>query len=496
MEKLRTAGVLLHPTSLPGKYGIGDLGPAVFRWIDFLHDAGFGLWQVLPLGPTGFADSPYQCFSALAGNPNLISPEILVKEELLNKEDFIDMPNFSDHRVDYGEVIEWKGKLLKTAFQRFGRTQKFADEFERFKIEKKDWVDDFGLFMALKDAYDLEPWTTWKKSLRAYKPIAAAKARKKYAKEIDQHSFNQFLFFRQWGKVREYANQKGIRIIGDVPIYIAHDSADVWVNQDHFHLDKRGNPTVVAGVPPDYFSNTGQLWGNPIYRWAVQEKLGYAWWIKRIGMMLAQVDLIRLDHFRGFAAYWEIPSEEETAINGKWVPGPGKALFDSLQKGLGKLPFLAEDLGHITQDVYDLRDGYGFPGMRIMQFGLEEGEDHDYLPHNYPPNCVAYTGTHDNDTSAGWYAKADKGVKQFAGSYLNSDGEEIAWDMIKALWESQALMVIAPFQDFLGLGSEARMNLPGTTEGNWRWRVQPEMMDNKLVLKLRELNKEAERLAR
>ncbi len=490
----RSSGILLHPTSLPGEFGIGDIGPAATRWIDFLESSGTKLWQVLPLGPTGYADSPYQSFSAMAGNPYLISPELLYQDGLITKKQMNTHPDFPAEQVDYGTLIPWKIALLKEAYQKHKKTGKLAAEFDAYQEKNAAWLPEFALFMAMKQAHDLRPWVEWPEAQRDRQPQAMTAF--KDANQggiIEQHAFDQFLFDRQWTTVKEYANGKGIQIIGDIPIYVAHDSSDVWARPELWQLKKDGQPIVVAGVPPDYFSETGQLWGNPIYVWPLHAKENYAWWKKRIEAVLGQVDIIRLDHFRGFAGYWEVPASEKTAINGRWLPGPGALIFKALKEHLGGLPLIAEDLGVITPDVVALRKQFGLPGMKIFQFGLEGGNDDPFVPHNFEENCVAYTGTHDNDTSAGWYAKAIPEHQGFAQYYLGVDKAAkpafVAWRMIEKLWESVGNFTLAPMQDFLGLGTEARMNYPGTTSGNWQWRMKAEDTSGALAEKIGELNK-------
>jgi 4-alpha-glucanotransferase len=493
MVYTRSSGILLHPTSLPGPYGIGDLGPNAYRWIDFLDKSGTALWQVLPLGPTGYADSPYQCFSAIAGNPYLISPAKLIEDGLLNNNDLENQPVFPSNKVDYGIMIPWKVNLLQKAYQKHKKTGVLSREFSNYREENQDWLEDFALFMAMKQAHGLKPWVEWPEALRDRQPqaITAFKDTNR-AGIIEQHAFDQFLFSRQWTAVKAYANQRNIKIIGDVPIYVAHDSADVWRNPELFQLDAQGYPIVVAGVPPDYFSPTGQLWGNPIYKWDLHAKSGFAWWKQRMEMVLKQVDIIRLDHFRGFAGYWEVPGSETTAVNGRWMPGPGTPIFNALRDHLGELPLIAEDLGYITPDVIALRDQFHLPGMRIFQFGLEGGNDDPFMPHNYQENCVAYTGTHDNDTSAGWYTKASPDHQSFARSYLSLDENptdlEFTQSMINKLWQSVAVFTIAPMQDLLGLGTQARMNYPGTTSGNWQWRLEEKLLSDDLLDWLQQVN--------
>ena len=489
----RSGGILLHPTSLPGAYGIGDLGPQAYLFVDWLVSTGCKLWQILPLGPTGYGDSPYQCFSAFAGNPYLISFEGLIEDGLLAADDFADMPAFNPSRVDYGLLIPWKLELLQRAFSRLSSaSDDLLDDFERFGANNASWLDDFALFMSLKEANGGGAWSGWDESLRKREPDAMDKARTDLAESILCHSFYQFIFFRQWNKLRAYANERDIKIIGDIPIFIAYDSADAWANPDLFFLDENSLPTVVAGVPPDYFSATGQLWGNPLYRWDVHKKTGYAWWLERLRSVLSFVDMVRLDHFRGFAGYYEIPYGEPTAEKGQWVTGPGKDFFKKVSRGLGgstdgSLPIIAEDLGVITPDVVELRDGFQLPGMKILQFGFVGAQD-PFLPHNYVSNCVAYTGTHDNDTALGWLATAPETERKFALKYLNSDGSDFAWDLIRAVWSSVAVYAVTPMQDALSLGTEARMNFPSRLGGNWAWRMSEADMSEALAHKLREFN--------
>jgi len=489
MKFPRTSGIILHPTSLPGPDGIGDLGPEAYQWIDFLTEAQCTLWQVLPLGPTGYGDSPYQCFSAFAGNPYLVSPLLLYEEGLLQKEDLDKRPAFPEGSVPYGEVIPWKLYLLERAFHYFKHNPgPWVEDFEAFKQAQAFWLEDFSLFMALKEAHGGAPWNQWESSLRQRQPQALEKFKQQEHERLERHQFSQFLFFRQWEGLRTYAHSKGIRIVGDIPIFVAYDSSDVWANPDLFYLDSSGNPTVVAGVPPDYFSPTGQLWGNPLYRWDYHASQNYAWWIERIRAALKIVDIIRLDHFRGFAAYWEVPAGNPTAEKGKWVPGPGISFFEAVQNALGELPFIAEDLGVITPDVVAMREHFGFPGMKILQFGFEGGPEDPFLPHNYERNCVAYTGTHDNDTARGWYERVDEKSRDFARRYLACTEQDIAWYMIRAIWGSVAIMALAPMQDVLGLGNEARMNYPGRPYGNWTWRMRAGDLTPALAERLAEIN--------
>lgn len=483
----RTSGVLLHPTSFPSPWGIGDLGSAAFQWIDFLVQAGQQLWQVMPLGPTGYGDSPYQSFSSFAGNPLLISPDLLLEEGLLTVADVQDVPDFSDQSVDYGTLIPYKMQLLRRAFTHFNTsaTENMRSSFSAFRARHAKWLDTYAMFAALKDSHGGASWNSWPKALRERDPDALQQVLKDDVLEGYMfHSFAQWLFDRQWANVRSYANDHGIKIIGDIPIFVAYDSSDVWASPELFFLDQDGNPTVIAGVPPDYFSVTGQRWGNPLFRWDVLAKQGYAWWIERVSAVLRLVDIVRIDHFRGFAAYWEVPAEEETAINGRWVPGPGAALFKALEQSLGKLPIIAEDLGVITPDVEEIRDSFGFPGMKLLQFGFGGTGEDPYLPHNHIKNCVVYTGTHDNDTTVGWWNACLQQERNFTQMYLGRDGHDIAWDMIRVAWASVADTAIVPMQDLYSLGTEARMNMPGRLGGNWGWRYTPDMLQDEIAQRL------------
>ncbi|MCC6500085.1 MAG: 4-alpha-glucanotransferase [Anaerolineales bacterium] len=498
----RAGGILLHPTSLPSPYGIGDLGPQAYRFVDWLAASECKLWQTLPLGPTGYGDSPYQCFSAFAGNPYLISPELLIQDGLLTQEDLGDSPLFPASRVDFGLLIPWKLNLLGRAFKNFTQfaTRSPGDEalhkdFNYFCAHNVAWLDDYALFMALKESNGGNAWVTWTQPHRRREASAIQEARRALAEGIHRNSFYQFLFFRQWNNLRKYANGKGIRIIGDMPIFVAYDSADVWSHPELFYLDEAGNPTVVAGVPPDLFSPTGQLWGNPLYRWDVHKESGYAWWLERIKFALKASDILRLDHFRGFAGYYEIPASEKTAENGHWVPGPGSDFFHAVDAGLSDglatseidLPIIAEDLGVITPDVIALLDEFQLPGMKVMQFGFSDPEN-PFLPHNYPQNCVAYTGTHDNDTARGWFETATEQEREFALRYLQSNEKDFVWDLIRAVWSSVAVIAVTPMQDVLNLGGEARMNFPSKLGGNWEWRMNEDDLSASLAERLRELN--------
>ena len=486
----RASGVILHPTSLPGPDGIGDLGPEAYRWVNFLADTGCRLWEVLPLGPTGYGDSPYQCFSAFAGNPYLISPALLLAQGLIAREDLADRPSFPIDHVDYGEAIQWKLKVLDRAYLRFSRdhTSSLWVEYENFKIQQAFWLTDFALFMAIKESYSGVSWENWPANMRSRDRKTIEGFIHNNAKQIEHHTFRQFIFFHQWNELKKYANSREIKIIGDIPIFIAYDSADAWSHPELFYLDDDGKPTVVAGVPPDYFSPTGQLWGNPLYRWDVHQLQGYSWWIERFKSTLQLVDIARLDHFRGFSGYWEIPFGMPTAEVGRWVRGPGIDFFEVVHAALGDLPIIAEDLGVITPDVTELRERFDLPGMKVFQFAFSSDPSDPFLPHNYPQQCVAFTGTHDNDTAIGWYETAPETERDFIRRYLGRSGEDIAWDMIRAVWSSVAAFALAPLQDVLSLGTEARMNLPGSAYGNWTWRLHPNALADHVVSRLKDLN--------
>lgn len=481
MNEERKSGILLHPTSLPGRYGVGSLNAAAYQWVDFLESTCQSLWQVLPLGPTGYGDSPYQSFSSFAGNPYLISLETLVQDGLLEQSTLDQAPHFPDHYVDYGALYHWKLPLLRNVADNFQwrATAAQKEDFAQFCAEESDWLDDFALFMALKDAHNGQPWNQWQLSLRGREPAALQAASKEHAATIHGHKINQWLFYRHWQWLKGYANERDIQIIGDIPIFVAMDSADAWTNPDEFFLDDAYQPTVVAGVPPDYFSATGQLWGNPLYRWEKMKANGYQWWLRRINAALRLYDVVRIDHFRGFAAYWEVPADEKTAINGEWVKGPAHDFFEVVKRELGELPIIAEDLGEITADVIALRDDFNLPGMKILQFAFSTDASDKFLPHNYTRNFVVYSGTHDNDTSVGWYQQsATEHERDHFRRYMSTDGSDAAWSMLVAAWRSVATMALVPLQDLLSLGGEARMNLPGRAAGNWGWRYVPEQLSD------------------
>jgi 4-alpha-glucanotransferase len=484
MKKItRKSGILLHPTSLPGEFGIGELGPEAFRFVDFLAESRQSLWQVMPLGPTGYGDSPYQNLSAFAGSPLLISLESLVKEGLLSPQDFATKPIFPDGSIEFGEVIPWKIALLRKSFARFQQSS-HRHLLGDFGAKNHSWLNDYALFAAIKEAHAGEPWNKWEPALVVREPSALAKAYKELREQVQFYLYLQFLFEWQWSSLRTYANEKKVSIVGDIPIFVAYDSADVWSNPGLFSLDENYLPSVVAGVPPDYFSKTGQRWGNPLYRWDAMAKTGYAWWIERFRVLLRRVDEVRLDHFRGFAGFWEIPAEEETAINGRWVSGPGRALFDSVFSALGRFSIIAEDLGVITPDVEALRDGLQLPGMKILQFGFGGTGEAPYLPHHHPTNSVVYTGTHDNDTTLGWWQTASATEKQNLADYVGHEIKDPSWELIRLGEASVADIVLLPLQDVLGLGTSARMNTPSQASGNWGWRYTKDALTPELAYQL------------
>lgn len=497
----RSSGILLHPTCLPGPFGLGDFGPEAFAFVDFLKDARQKLWQVLPLNPTGYADSPFQCFSAHAGNPLLISLEHLQQQGIVDPSDLATKPRFPEERVDFGSVIEWKTRLLTRAASRFHRDAPADDRraFDDFRSKNSSWLPDFALFMACKEERGGVAWSVWPAEIARRDPAALDAARTRLKDSILAVEYWQFEFFRQWQALRNYAHDAGIRIIGDIPIYVALDSSDVWTNREFFSLSDEGHPLKIAGVPPDYFSATGQCWGNPIYRWDRLKDTGYHWWINRFRGALNLYDAVRIDHFRGFEAYWEIPGNETTAVNGRWLKGPGADLFVALEREFGDLPVIAENLGVITPEVEAIRERFHFPGMAILQFAFgKDPQGPSFRPHNYSRELAAYTGTHDNDTVVGWWnssAGADSTrtsadiVKEhaFARAYLNFVTEPVNWVLIRGVESSIADLAIIPLQDVLGTGSEGRMNLPGTSKGNWRWRFRNGALTPDLATRLREM---------
>lgn len=487
----RAAGILLHPTSLPGRYGVGDLGDELIAFLDWAASAGMHYWQVLPLNPPGYGNSPYGCLSSFAGSPLLISPQRLLQDRLLSAETMAEstLPPFAQDEVDYDQSGPWKMALLREAWAHFpsDASEEQRRGFEAFEQDgERGWLEDFAAFMALKERHAGAPWWQWDPGLARREKNALKRVKREVGDEMRFHKFVQWIFFSQWSAVRHAARDRGIRIVGDVPIYVAQDSADVWAGRDQFELDDHGQPTVVAGVPPDYFSATGQRWGNPLYRWDVMAVDQYRWWVARVRANLAFADIVRLDHFRGFAAYWEIPANEPTAINGRWMPGPGRALFDTLRSAIGALPLIAEDLGFITPEVHELRHTAGLPGMKVLQFGFGQ-PDSPHLPHRFEPETVVYTGTHDNDTARGWYDNAPQHERDIATTYLGDASQDIAWALIRAAYTSVADTAIIPVQDVLGLGSEGRMNVPGAEKHNWAWRLEQGTLTREHAERLRRL---------
>ena len=472
----RAAGVLLHITSLPGPHGIGDFGPAAFHFVDWLRSAGQRLWQLLPMTPIGPGNSPYQSVSAFAGSPLMVALEPLVARGWLT---LGSVPAFDAHKVDFEALVPWRMDRLREAAAGFAARADAADRtsLAQWCRAERYWLDDYTLFMALEVAHGGRPWWQWDAALACRDAAALETARAAHAAEIGFWQFVQWCFETQWLAVKAYANARDVAVMGDLPIFIAHHSADCWARPDLYFLDADFQPTVVAGVPPDFFSATGQRWGNPLYRWDRMATEGHAWWIARVRRAMTQADVFRIDHFRGFAAYWEVPASCTTAIEGRWVPGPGKALFDAIEAALGQLPIVAEDLGVITPDVEALRDGCGFPGMRILQFAFGDDATHDFLPHNYLPNTVVYTGTHDNDTLRGWWDGTTDRERAFAGSYLGAGAHDVHWKMIRAASNSVARLAVFPLQDVLGLGSAHRMNTPGLMgDTHWTWRFDWSMV--------------------
>ena len=525
----RESGVLLHITSLSSKYGIGDLGKSAYEFVDFLAHGGQRLWQLLPLNPTGFKDSPYQSFSTFAGNPLLICPEILKDWGLLAPTDLAAIPNFPLDKVDYGPVITYKNGLTRIAYNRFGSgaNPKLKSAYDTFLQENNSWLEDYALFMALKshfiaerknhfktpefkafcelnkefldsnqlaDYYYGAVWQSWPEDIANHEPAAIAKWTEELTDEIGYHKFLQFAFYRQFEAVKKYANNKNVKIIGDIPIFVALDSSDCWANPSLFLLDKDGNPTGVAGVPPDYFSEDGQLWGNPLYDWSAMKATGYEWWIERIGAALTLCDIIRIDHFRGFEGYWQVPYGAKTARTGAWMPGPSKDLFHVIQEKLGDLPIIAEDLGVITPEVEALRDDFKLPGMKVIQFGFDAGHGNEHHPNNFnTSHAVVYTGTHDNDTTIGWYESQLEPVKDQFRRYMNVSGEDVAWDMIRLAMLSVPRMAVIPMQDILRQGATDRMNTPGTASGNWQYRLLPGALQLEIIEQLKYLSELGDR---
>lgn len=481
---MRTSGILMHISSLPSPYGIGTMGKEARKFADFLEKAGQKYWQILPICPTSYGDSPYQSFSSFAGNPYFIDLEYLCEEKLLKKKECESYPWGRDPRsVDYGILYDSRYKLLRHACRRFEKRE--PEDFARFCEKEAYWLDDYALFMALKDANGGAAWFSWEKELKTREEKALKKARKKYAGDIRFYQMLQYLFFKQWWELKAYVNAKGIEIIGDVPIYVAGDSADVWANPEQFYLNEELDPIDVAGCPPDAFSEDGQLWGNPLFRWDVMKRDGYGWWTKRVQAMSKLYDVVRIDHFRGFDSYYAIPAGDDTAKNGEWRKGPGMDLFRVLEKNLGRLNIIVEDLGFLTPSMLELVKDSGFPGMKVIQFAFDSREGSNYLPHTYGQHCVVYTGTHDNDTLLGWMESAPKESVKFAKEYLNLTKKEgYNWGMMRGAWASVGDLAVVPMQDVIGLGGEARMNTPSTLGGNWQWRAMPEEINGKTAKRL------------
>jgi 4-alpha-glucanotransferase len=479
----------MHITSLPSSYGIGTLGKEAYEFVDFLVKAGQKFWQILPIGPTGAGDSPYQSFSAFAGNPYFIDFDMLAQDGLLKKDNY-NKADFGDNveKVNYEKIFNNKMPILKIAFE--NSKIKYKEEIKNFRCENKDWIEDYALYMAIKSKFNLKPWQLWDDDIKLREKKALSFYKGELKEEVDYWTFLQYIFFRQWTALKNYANTNGIKIIGDIPIYVAEDSSDTWANSEVFLLDENKKPIVVSGCPPDYFSDTGQLWGNPIYNWDYGEKSGFSWWIERIKRNVELYDVIRIDHFRGFESFWQVPYGEETAVNGKWVKGPGIKMFNAVKESLGEVDIIAEDLGYLTKEVIDFRITCGYPGMKVLEFAFNHEEESEYLPHNYDKNCVVYIGTHDNETIMQWFENNKKGETDFAKKYfrLNKRGG-YNWGFIKGTLSSVAVLAIIQLQDYLGLGSEARMNIPSTLGGNWQWRVKKENLTYKLAKKINRITK-------
>ncbi len=480
--KERGAGVLVHPTSLPSDIGIGGLGMEAYRMVDFLHEAGMKYWQMCPLGPTGFGDSPYQCFSAFAGNPYLIDLDDLIPSGVLQQNDLVELRKLPLDKVDYGGIYQKKWPVLRLAYKRFKKRRlkqlKKYGKFEAFKKEQQSWLKPYALFMALKDNFNGVPWQQWDVKFKSFKTASKIKLNDKITELFEMHQFYQFLFFGQWNQLKSYAAKKDIKIIGDIPIFVALDSADVWAFPENFQLQSNGQPTAVAGVPPDYFSPTGQLWGNPLFDWKTLEENKYNWWMKRLEINFSLFDIVRLDHFRGFESYWRVPAKAKDARSGKWTKGPGIKFFKAIKSKFPSAKIIAEDLGVITPAVRKLLSESGLPGMAISQFAFEGDAKNLYLPHNLNPNSIIYPGTHDNDTTKGWYENAPDEFKDQLRRYLRVSGDDVTWDIIRLVYRSVSKLAIIPMQDLLNLGSEARLNFPGSSLGNWQWRYTRNQFKN------------------
>ncbi len=479
----------MHPTSFPDKYGIGTFGDTAYKFIDFLTQSNQSLWQILPLGPTGYGNSPYQCHSAFALNPYLIDLELLKNDGWLSDDNLVISTPFNDSAVEYENVIRFKVPLLVKAYHNFKKqnNKETINEFEAFCNQHSSWLNDYALFMAIKNKFGGKPWDLWPEPIAKRDVNTITNLATELQEQINTHKFIQFAAFRQWLNLRKYANDNAILIVGDIPLYIAPDSSDAWSEGSILQLDKQGKPELVAGVPPDYFCETGQLWGNPVYNWSHLSETGFQWWVERVRANLELFDYIRVDHFRGLSEFWGVPFGETTAINGKWYPVPGHKLFETLQDKIPQLAIIAEDLGVITDDVVKLRDDFGLMGMKILQFAFDSAEENDFLPHNYTKNTVVYTGTHDNDTTRGWYNKASEKDRAFARDYLNCDADNIHWGFIRATLASVSNWAITPMQDILNLDSSARMNMPGSESGNWRWRITEDAITREITDKLKHL---------
>lgn len=487
----RSSGILMHIASLPSEFGIGDFGKGAYEFIDFLEKSNQKIWQILPLGPTGYGDSPYQSFSAFAGNPYFIDLKDLVNEKLIENSDLSELKkNGKINRIDYGFIYNKKLPILRKAYEEFKRQEKLH-ELNNFKNENNYWIVDYSLYMALKNKFNNKNWLDWPLEYKNREKEIMEIAKSELIDDINYHIFLQFQFFKQWLKIKKYANDKNIKIIGDIPIFVALDSADAWSKSEMFLFDENKNPEKIAGCPPDFFSETGQLWGNPLYNWDILENEKYGWWIERVKTCFKYHDIVRIDHFRGFESYWAIPVNAKTAVDGKWEKGPGMKLFNAIKKELGNKPIIAEDLGFLTPEVKNLLEESGYPGMKILIFAFNAGSESDYLPHKYSENCVAYTGTHDNDTVLGWYIHAKKEDKEYCDSYLRKIEEivssEINWKFIEAIWNSKAMVAIAPIQDIIGLDNTGRINTPSTSEGNWNWRLTADKLTDKRAERLRQL---------
>ena len=497
MKRERYTGILFHPTSLPGSYGIGDFGKAAYKFADFLKDSHITHWQILPLGPTGYGNSPYSARSTFAGNELLISPELLLEDGLLTQEDLDTAPGFDQQKIDFQAVEQWKIPMLQKAARTFIAEASSAQKkaFDEFCSSQEYWLEDYALYTVVNTYYGDSRWySVWDHDIGYREPEALLRWRKNYSVEILMQKVLQYFFAKQWKALKSYVNSLGILLIGDIPIFVAGDSADVWVNIHLFKTDEKGAYSAVSGVPPDFFSETGQLWGTPVYDWAENEAQQFSWWIQRVKAALTQTDIIRIDHFRGFESYWEVPAGEKTAIHGAWIQAPGAKLFQEMRKQLGEIPIIAEDLGVVTPEVEALRDDNGFPGMKIFQFGFDYVSDgildpsNNFLPHNYPENCVAYTGTHDNDTTVGWYTSLPESHKDLVRRYLARSGEDIAWSMMRTVMASVAKYAIFPMQDLLNLGADCRMNIPSTVGSfNWSWRMLPNALQPWIADRMKEM---------